>query len=102
MDSKLELLLNKINLSKDDYRYFNDGKILKIISTKDKLNWNFVIEINELLPTKILEFIDNNLKNGFKDLTTVTYTFKPKNINKSKINDYYNYVINRLNLGKAI
>ncbi len=102
MDSKLELFLNKINLSKDDYKYFNDGKILKIISTKDKLNWNFVIEINELLPTKILEFIDNNLKNGFKDLTTVTYTFKPKNINKSKINDYYNYVINRLNLGKAI
>ena len=33
MDSKLELFLNKINLPKEDYNYFNEGKILKIKST---------------------------------------------------------------------
>ena len=44
MDSKLELFLNKINLPKEEYNYFNEGKILKIKSTKDKLNWNFIIE----------------------------------------------------------
>ena len=30
MDSKLELFLNKVNLSKEDYKYFNDAKLLKI------------------------------------------------------------------------
>ena len=54
MDSKLELFLNKINLPKEEYNYFNEGKILKIKSTKDKLNWNFIIETKELLPIKIL------------------------------------------------
>ena len=38
MDNKLELLLSKINLDKEDYVDFEDGKILKIISSKDKLN----------------------------------------------------------------
>ena len=47
MDSKLELFLNKINLPKEDYNYFNEGKILKIKSTKDKLNWDFIIETKE-------------------------------------------------------
>ena len=44
MDSKLELFLSKLNLPKEDYSYFNEGKILKIKSTKDKLNWDFIIE----------------------------------------------------------
>lgn len=102
MDSKLELFLSKINLSKDNYKYFDEGKILKIISSKDKLNWNFIIETKELLPATILEYIDSNINNGFPKLNTVTYTIRPININKSLINDYFNYVINSLNLGKAI
>ena len=48
MDSKLELFLSKINLPKEEYNYFNEGKILKIKSTKDKLNWDFIIETKEL------------------------------------------------------
>lgn len=102
MDSKLELFLNKINLPKDDYKYFDGGKILKIISSKDKLNWNFIIETKELLPTHVLEYIDNNINDGFPNLDIVTYTIRPIDINKSLINDYFNYVINSLNLGKAI
>ena len=45
MNSKLELLLNKINLDKNNYKYFDNGEILKIISSKDKLNWNFIIDV---------------------------------------------------------
>ena len=102
MDSKLELFLNKINLSKDDYKYFDNARIIKIISSKDKLNWNFIIEVKELLPVRILEFMDINIKNGFKDLNYVTYTLNVINIDKTMINDYYPYVINSMNLGKAI
>ena len=54
MDSKLELFLNKVNLSKEDYKYFNDAKLLKIIASKDKKNWNFVIETKDLLPVSVL------------------------------------------------
>ena len=102
MDSKLELLLNKINLNNEDYVDFNGGKILKIISSKDKLNWNFVIEVKELLKVSTLTCFDSNLKEAFSNLNTVTYTIKPINVTKSKMNEYYPYVIESLNLGKAI
>ena len=102
MDSKLELLLDKININNEDYKNFSDAKILKIISSKDKLNWNFIIEVNELLPISILTCFDNNLKSAFSNLDSVTYTIKCKNVNKSKVNEYYPYVIDSLKLGKAI
>ncbi|MBO6145793.1 MAG: PolC-type DNA polymerase III [Bacilli bacterium] len=101
MDSKLELLLDKINLDTEDYKNFKDGKILKIISSKDKLNWNFILELNNLLPISSLEKLDN-IKEAFPDLKTVTYTLKIDGITNAKVNEYYTYVINSLKLGKAI
>ena len=64
MDSKLELFLSKLNLPKEDYNYFNEGKILKIKSTKDKLNWDFIIETKELKPIEIkyLKVIEQDTK----------------------------------------
>ena len=102
MDNKLKLLLDKISIDKEDYKFFENGKIIKIISSKDKLNWNFIIETDELLPIEVLSFLDNNIKNGFFDLNSVTYTIIPKKIIKSKYNDYFKYVIDSLNLGKAL
>ena len=102
MDSKLELFLNKVNLSKEDYKYFNDAKLLKIIASKDKKNWNFVIETKDLLPVSVLEYLDQNIKNGFPNLNVVTYSIKTINVSNSKVNDYYSYVINTLGLGKAL
>ena len=102
MDSKLELLLKKINLNNEEYLDFKDGKILKILSSKDKLNWNFIIQVNDLLPISVLETLDNNLTKAFPNLNSVNYTIKINNITNIKVNDYYPYIINSLNLGKAV
>ena len=102
MDNKLELLLNKINLDNEYYKCFQDGKILKIISSKDKLNWNFIIQTNDLLPVDVLKTFDNNLKGAFPNLKSVTYTINVSNSSNAKVNDYYSYVIESLSLGKAI
>ena len=101
MDSKLELLLDKINLDTEDYKNFEDGKILKIISSKDKLNWNFILEVKDLLPISSLEKLDE-IKEAFPDLKSVTYTLKIEGITNAKVNEYYSYVINSLKLGKGI
>ena len=63
MDDKLKLLLEKINLDKNNYNYFEDGKIIKIKSSKDKLNWNFIIETSELLNLDLIKFtiFSNNI-----------------------------------------
>ena len=67
-----------------------------------KLNWNFIIDVKDLLPISTLEAFDSNMKNAFPNLKTVTYTINIDNISNARVNDYYPYVINFLNLGKAI
>ena len=47
MDSKLEILLKKLNIEQEQYKYFNDGKLLKIVGNKEKTNYNFYIELNQ-------------------------------------------------------
>ena len=102
MDSKLKLFLDKINLDNNYYKFFENGKILKIISSKDKKNWNFIIETENLLDIEILKYIDENIKNGFQNLDYITYTIRPKNIDKMKINSYYSYVISSIGLSQAM
>ena len=88
MDSKLELFLNKINLPKEDYNYFNEGKILKIKSTKDKLNWNFIIETKELLPIKVLEYLDENITLNMGDINDRLYK-NNKTTYRHNVNSFY-------------
>ncbi|MBR3116478.1 MAG: PolC-type DNA polymerase III [Bacilli bacterium] len=102
MDDKIKLFLEKIKLKDDYYSFFNNSKIIKIKSSKDKLNWNFFIEVESLLPVEVLEFLDKNISSGFKDLNSVTYTLFPKEVDKMSINNYYQYVINSIGLSKSI
>ena len=102
MDDKLKLFLEKIGLDKEYYKYFEDGKILKIKSSKDKLNWNFIIETKELLSLDLIKFLDENIKNGFPNLTTVTYTIIPRTVDRISVNNYFPYVISNIGLSEAM
>ena len=102
MDDKLKLLLEKVNLDKKYYSYFKDGKIIKIIASKDKLNWNFIIETKELLPVEVIKYLDENIKNAFPNLDTVTYTIVPINKELLSINSYYPYIIDIIGLSSAM
>ena len=102
MDNKLLTLLKKIHLKEEFYDTFKEARIIKIISSNDKKKWNFIIETNEVLDIEILTYLDNNLKKYFSNLDFVTYTIIPKNIDKFKVNEYYNYVIDSIGLSKAM
>ena len=102
MDDKLKLFLEKIGLDKEYYKYFEDGKILKIKSSKDKLNWNFIIETKELLSLDLIKFLDENIKNGFPYLTTVTYTIIPRTVDRISVNNYFPYVMSNIGLSEAM
>ena len=102
MDNKLKLFLDKINLNQEYYDSFSRAKILKIKSSKDKLNWNFIIETDNYLPVDILKQMDKNISKGFPELKSVTYTICPIKENDLLINDYYLYVISSIGLSKAV
>ncbi|MBR3490295.1 MAG: hypothetical protein IKH36_02275, partial [Bacilli bacterium] len=102
MDNKIKLFLEKINLDQKYYDHFSDAKILKIKSSKDKLNWNFIIATKDYIPVEVLKEIDKNISKGFPDLNTVTYTIVPEKENDLLIDEYYTYVISNIGLSKAI
>ena len=102
MDSKLKLFLEKIKLDEENYKYFENGKILKIKSSKDKLNWIFVIKVDDILPVDVLKYIDENISTSFDNLKSVNYELViDKNIN-TKINDYYSYVISSIGFNEGM
>ena len=102
MDIKLKLFLEKINLNQKYFDSFSDAKILKIKSSKDKLNWNFIIQTKDYLPVEVLKEIDKNISKGFPELKTVTYTIVPEKENNLLIDEYYSYVISNIGLSKAV
>ena len=102
MDDKLKLFLEKIKINEEKYKYFKEGKIIKIKSSKDRLNWNFIIETKELLPLDVIKFLDENISAGFPNLNTVTYTIVPKKTDKMLVNNYFNYIVSTLELSKAM
>ena len=102
MDTKLKLFLDKINLKEEYFKYFNNAKLEKIKCSKDKLNWNFIIDTNDLLPLDVIKYMDEHIKDGFSELNNVIYTIVPKESYNVSINNYYPYVISSLGLSSMM
>ena len=82
MDSKIEILLNKINIDKDHYQYFSDAKITRIVVNKQATIWNIYIDKKELLPVEILEELEEKkflLDEKIKEVKII-YNIEDKNI----------------------
>ena len=88
MDSKIEILLNKVNIDKDHYQYFSSAKITRIIVNKQGTNWNIFIDINELLPLEVFEELEEKkyeLDPNAKDIKIIY------NVENKSIETYLNY-----------
>ena len=88
MDSKIEILLNKVNIDKDHYQYFSSAKITRIVVNKQGTNWNIFIDINELLPLEVFEELEEKkyeLDPNAKDIKIVY------NVENKSIETYLNY-----------
>ena len=74
MDSKIKILLDKVNIGEDYFQYFNDAKISKIKISSKTNKWNIFIDIDKLLPVDVYKELDENkmlLDENAKDITFV-------------------------------
>ena len=90
MHDKLQLLLDKINISEENHIYFQNGELTKIICDKNKENYIFVIRIDKILPLTLFLDIKKSLKSYFKtakktDLKLICSSFELENILFRKI-----------------
>ena len=89
MDSKLEILLKKLNIEQEQYKYFNDGKLLKIVGNKEKTNYNFYIELNTNIPYLLLEELNKKIKKVYSEFKEVKIILNVNNIDTNLLKEYY-------------
>ena len=100
MHDKLEILLNKIDLNKEFYSYFYDGKLDKVVINKDLGRSCFKISLNNTLPLNIyLELKDKVIATFSNDkINDVNISIKCENIDYSLLIDYYKNIIKNIGM----
>lgn len=98
MDNKLKKLLEQINWTLEDYSYFEDGKLERIIGSSDKTKYTFLINIKSILPVEIFESFIMHLKDSFGAVEKVVAVMTPSNENYDLVQEYFNYLINRYSI----
>ena len=89
MNEKLELLLNKINMEKEE---FEGGELTKIVSSKNKKVFTFFLILKKPLSVEVYNAFLKCLKDYFK--VKVNVKIKSQDFSLEQIREYYIYYLN--------
>ena len=92
MNDKLNLLLTQINLKSENIKYFENGKLEKIVCNRNKDKYAFYLSLEKILPLKTYIEFNNLLKQKYKNMT-ITSKIKAKSFNIENLEDYYRHFI---------
>ena len=96
MNDKLKILLDKINLEEEYYKYFLNGALNKIIINKKDKSWDFKIILDKTLPLDIFITLKDKTTKMFVDnekVLSVSFDLTYNHIDYKYLRDYYKYVI---------
>ena len=93
MQEKLELLLAQIKLPEEYKKYFENGKLEKIVCNKNRDKYVFLINLKAVLPIGIYFEFEKLLKEGFKTASQVTSKLTCETFELEDIADYYRYYL---------
>ena len=96
MNDKIQILLDKINIDKDNYQYFYDAIITKIKVNSKTNSWNIFIDKDNLLPREVYEEVENKKKYIDESVNNIEIVYNIKNKDNHIYKDYYNYFISLL------
>ena len=96
MNEKIKILLDKINIDKNNYQYFSDATLTKIKVTKKDNSWNVFIDKKNPLPLNVIEELEE--KKYLLDNTSksIKFIFNIDNIDNNIFLSYYPYVLKKL------
>lgn len=102
MNDKLKLLLDKLKLPNEYYKYFETGKILKLKLNKERTKGVFEIEIDDKLPDNCTSYIDDNISSVFNNMESVSIKFIVRNLDYSSTVDMFKDAILNSSLTKPM
>lgn len=96
MDEKIKILLDKINIDKDNYQYFSDAKISKIRINSKTGSWNVFVEKETLLPLEVFEELEEKKHLLDETASEIGFIFNIENPDLNTCKDYYQYLLKLL------
>ena len=96
MDSKLQMLLDKININHEYYKFFENSKLIKIIGNRERDSYCFYIESDNTIDIDVYDMFISCLRETFKNYKDVNVSFKCSNINYNLLKIQKNYMENIL------
>jgi len=98
MHDKLKLLLKKIKLDESKYLFFENGKIKKILTDKEKKNWTFIVMIKNILPIEVFNEVNELISGAFTELSSARIKYEIENVDNNECVNYYKNVIEKIGL----
>ena len=93
MDSKLQLLLEKIDLNKEYYIKFTSARLIKIVGNKEKDSYIFYIECLATLDIDTYKTFISCLNETYKEFKKISVNIKTDNISQEYLEDYFKYFL---------
>ena len=96
MEDKIKILLDKIGIEKDNYKYFENAKLTKIKVNSKNNSWNIFIKNENPFPLEIIEELDSKKMNLDENTSSITFVYDIENIDLNTYYSYYKYVLKKL------
>ena len=96
MDSKIEILLNKVNIDMEHYQYFSDAKITRIVVNKQGTIWNIFMDKVNAFPVEILEELEDKKMSLDANAKSIKIIYNIENITIDDYLSYYKVLLKKL------
>ena len=96
MQDKFRKLFEEIKLEENEFIYYDSSSIEKVILYDQNKIIEFLINTKELIPIETYNNTLEKLSSSFSAFEKINLIILPKNVDYSKLKEYYQYIINRI------
>ena len=101
MEENLKKLLEKIMLNDENYPYFMDGKLIKIVGNKEKTKYAFYLELKENLELEVYLNFKEKLKQYFSNFK-IEININVNNMKQEYLVYYYRHFIEKYSVSSPL
>jgi len=93
MEDKLEKILKQISLNKENYEYFANGILEKVIIKDNVKLWEIIIKLDTNLPLDVYLELENKLRSTFSKIEIIRVRINASSTNYNELDKYFDYLI---------
>ena len=101
MQDRLKKLFDEIKLEDAILEYFNTASIEKVILYDKNKILEFLINTENIIPIEVYDKLLTQLSNYFKEFELTKLIIIPKNVDYSKLEEYYLSIMNQISIDRT-